>query len=97
MKIVNKKKFIRFICILATLIVSTTYIAHTTQNDWTTNCTITEIYVTPGDTLWEIAEEHKPNGIDTREYIYEIKRLNNMSTSDIHEGDAITIYERGEN
>ena len=44
-----------------------------------------------GDTLWEIAKENKASNTDTREYIYEIKQLNNLQTSSICEGQTIKI------
>ena len=32
--------------------------------------------VAPGDTLWRIAEENKPEGMDVRAYVRFIKRIN---------------------
>jgi uncharacterized protein YpuA (DUF1002 family) len=96
-KIVNKKKFTRFICILALLIIGITYTTHTLQTDWTDEYTTTKVYVQSGDTLWSIAEQYVPDGIDIRDYMYEIRELNNMTTSDVYAGDVITVYEKGGN
>ena len=41
--------------------------------------------VTQGDTLWAIGESYKAN-CDIREYIFEVKKANNLSDSDIYPG-----------
>ncbi|MNI43749.1 Cell division suppressor protein YneA [compost metagenome] len=51
------------------------------------------VIVMPGDTLWEIAVNHKPNGKDTRDYIDEIKRINGMTVSSIRAGDTLLVPE----
>ena len=52
---------------------------------------VTESYfVKPGDTLWSIALEHKSPKQDTRKYIDEVKRINNI-TATIYEGQEIQI------
>lgn len=47
--------------------------------------------VSQGETLWEIADEYCPEDMDCREYIYEVKELNNMKTSDLAVGQTITL------
>jgi hypothetical protein len=47
--------------------------------------------VRPNDTLWSIAEDYCPDGIDIREYIHEVKDANNIN-SNIYPGDKITIF-----
>lgn len=58
---------------------------------WHDNRTTQTVVVKSGDTLWDIAEQYKPDNIDIREYIYDIKTLNNISST-IHEGDTILVY-----
>ena len=96
MKIVNKFKFARFICILAALVIGTTYVAHTSQNDWLNDYTTTTVVVQYGDTLWTIADDYVSDDIDIRDYIYEVRKLNNMTSANVYAGDVITIYERSE-
>lgn len=38
-----------------------------------------EYTVQPGDTLWSIAQTYGPPGIDTREYVFELQRLNDIN------------------
>lgn len=59
-------------------------------NNWLESRKITEIYIENGDTLWNIAQQYKPNFMDIREYVYEIKQLNDIDM--IYAGDIIQIY-----
>ena len=49
------------------------------------------IQVNQGDTLWAIAGNWAPEGMDVREYIYNIKKANNMERSDIYAGDELLL------
>jgi Na+-transporting NADH:ubiquinone oxidoreductase subunit NqrC len=48
------------------------------------------IKIKKGDTLWELAQCYGNNG-DIRKYIYDIKKLNKLSSSEIFEGDYLKI------
>ena len=62
------------------------------QSTWEQSREVTTILVAPNDTLYDIANEYRPSWMDVREYIYEVKVLNNMDNSDIYVGDAIKVY-----
>lgn len=47
--------------------------------------------VRSGDTLWEIAAEHGPDGGDVREVIEAIRRSNDVDGSVIHPGQVLQI------
>lgn len=49
------------------------------------------ITVEAGDTLWSIAKEHKPEGIEIGEYIYEISKSNGIGNSPIYAGQTIYV------
>ena len=89
-KIVNKKRF--FISIFLLLIVFilifviTVYANETTKPD----TEYKEYIVAPGDTLWDIASENR-DGKDIRTYLYKIKKLNEIQTSDISIGMKIKL------
>ena len=53
--------------------------------------TRTTYIVNQGDTLWNICRHHCPNGMDIWEYIYLVKKENNMASSTIHAGDTIIL------
>lgn len=52
---------------------------------------IEEYTITEGQTLWSISSEYVDNNTDIREYIYKIKELNNLSTSEVYAGQTIKI------
>jgi LysM repeat protein len=55
---------------------------------------ITDTYdyrVQSGDTLWEIASEHGPNGVDRRRIVSAIQRINDLTTSELQAGQIIEI------
>ncbi len=49
------------------------------------------LYITSGDTLWDIASSCNTNGDDVRDIMDDIMKLNNMKTAQLHIGDEILI------
>lgn len=47
--------------------------------------------VQPGDTLWAIASEISDEDVDVRVVIAEIKRLNDLDTSSLRNGQSLLI------
>lgn len=88
MRIVNKYKFIRSTAILLFLILAIFNISIAKDNKETSYIDYT---VCKGDTLWTIAGEYKADNKDIRQYIYELKQLNNMTNSNIYEGQELKI------
>lgn len=94
MKIVNKRKFIRTICILIAIIFAILIFANNTYSKG--KITYKEDYIYAGDTLWSISsQEIKTNKYfenkDIREVINELKLINNLSNSNLIEGNKIKI------
>ena len=94
MRIVNKTKFIRSNVILAILISSIVIFATKAYSNVETK--YKEEYVCAGDTLWSIAQNELENnkyfeGKDIRYVIEELKKVNNLSNSNLTEGDKIRI------
>lgn len=52
------------------------------------------VVVMPGDTLWEIAVAHKPQGQDTRVYVQKLMRTNGLEASSIQAGDTLRLPSR---
>lgn len=48
--------------------------------------------VKSGDTLWNIASEACPEGMDVREYIHEISKMNGIDDGRIRPGQTIELY-----
>jgi len=92
MKIKNKFKFIRGICII--LFVLSILFCKTTLSY--KELEYTTYYVEKGDTLWSIAEELKASnsyykGKDIRDIIIEIQDINNLDSSDIFVNQPLLI------
>ena len=52
----------------------------------------TSIEIQKGDTLWSLAGTYrKGSGMNTREYIKELKRMNRLQTDAINAGDFLTV------
>ena len=86
----NRFRFTVFIILAAALIsmFSFAFIMPSTTNADITHKTET-VYVSKGDTMWSIASTYCSG--DVRENIYKIKKLNNMKTGDLSEGQSILI------
>jgi len=52
--------------------------------------------VKAGDSLWKIAGEHLPDTEDRRGYIYEIKKLNNLQSTNLQIGQELIILTKEE-
>lgn len=55
---------------------------------------ITDTYdyrVKSGDTLWEIAAEHGPDGVDRRKVVAAIERINDLGSSGLQAGQVIEL------
>lgn len=86
LRIVNKKRFISFISITMILIISIFNCVSAIKT-----VEYQEYTVVQGDTLWSIASENKKTGQDIREYIYELREINNMNDCLIYPNQTITI------
>lgn len=48
--------------------------------------------VEKGDTLWDIAKEHAPRNMDVRDYIYRLRKINDMHASaTIYPGQELAL------
>jgi LysM repeat protein len=52
------------------------------------------VVVQPGDTLWSVAERHRPSR-DPYAVIREIRRLNGLSSNIVHVGQELTLPQQG--
>lgn len=84
MKIVNMKRFILVMGVIIFTLISGAKGARAEEN------VITEDYVvSAGETLWSIACENADG--DVREYIYELREINNLKDCTIYPNQTIKI------
>ncbi len=57
---------------------------------------VTESYIVhEGDTLWDIADEYCPDGVDKRDYIDDIVTRNRLDGAMIYAGQEIEVWKYG--
>ncbi len=86
---VDYKKLCRSITILFLLIITIICFSANLGNAMIKEQKYEIVYIHPGDTLWEIAQEY--NTGDIRKTINKIKKFNNMKTSELTAHDTIKI------
>ena len=91
MRIVNKKRFISSVGMLILFIILIIMMIFSFIKIPKYEETYQKIIICEDDTLWNISDKYKKPGQDVREYIYEIKKLNNMESATIYEGQELTI------
>ena len=50
-----------------------------------------DVEIKSGDTLWNIAETYMPDNMDTREAVYQICSLNDISADELYAGMTIQV------
>ncbi|MEK5057612.1 LysM peptidoglycan-binding domain-containing protein [Paenibacillus shunpengii] len=86
----NKQRLIRLILIASILLLSLTGFM-TVFADAGQEVAYEKIVVEPGDTLWAIGTEHKPEGMDIRDYVNQIQHINGLSSSHIQTGQLLNL------
>lgn len=89
-RVKHKSRFIIFTVVLILLVMSA--FSTITVNASGSSANVYEtVTVQPGDTLWSIAERHMDDSKDIRKFIYEIKKLNNVSADTLTAGQKLMI------
>ena len=99
LKVKNKKKFIRSLLfiiggsVLFTFLIASQSLSHD-EIDYKV------VYVSQGDTLWEIAKQEKQNNTyyedqDIRSIINDIKQVNQLGNCDLKKGQKLLLKEYG--
>lgn len=90
-----KKYFVMlFVCVmvLSCFFGKTLVMASVEENSAVYERYYTDIEIQNGDTLWSIAKTYNKNsGMEIREYIHELKQMNQIVSDDIKAGDSLTI------
>ncbi len=97
-KIVNMKKFIRSIIIVFGIVIAIIFFGtkETLSHNEKEQINYESIYVTQGDTLWNIAtDQQKTNPYyqnkDVRFVVSEIRKINNLSNANLKIGQELRI------
>lgn len=88
----NRERFFTFVILVAIFIVGTIVLLNIDNNAFGySQPEYRFVYIDQGDTLWNIAQSNIKPGKDIREYIYEIKQINNLSSSELFVGQELLI------
>lgn len=92
-KIINKRRFYLFIIftVYVSFITLSFFRSFGNAEDVAAKVKYKEVYVLQGDTVWNIALEHKPNDLDVRDMISEIRSFNDLKELNIKPGDVIKV------
>ena len=84
----NRTRFFSCIFFISLIVFIVAYTANVSGYSEPEYMTVT---VQSGDTLWSIAEQYGDDSCDIREYIYNIKKINNMKSSLLVANTSILI------
>lgn len=77
--------------LIAAILISVDAIRAASTEDTLGSTGIAYVVVAPGDTIWDLAETHKPNGTQTPDVVEWIRRENNLSTSNLSIGQSLMV------
>lgn len=91
-RIKSKLRFTLFLSIMLLIIITAVGTAIGSYNaESLTKTSYFEIKIKTGDTLWNLAQEFGPDNKDTREIIYKICKLNDITPEEIYPGQTLLI------
>ncbi len=80
-----------FFMVLIVLFVMMAHSAFSKQENANETYEVISVTVEPGDTLWSIASEYKPQGTDLRTFVYDIAANNGIENCEIFSGQTLFI------
>lgn len=87
---IRMMKIMIAVLVTVTALVSVTALSNGDRGKY---ASYTEVYVKPGDTLWEIASEHYGNSVDIRKAVYAICECTGIDGGNIYTGQKLLIPE----
>jgi LysM repeat protein len=90
-RVKSKVRFMTFITALIVAVVMVSGFALSGGVSGTEKPTYESVTIKSGDTLWSIACEHKTEDKSIRQYIADIRAINDVSPGNIHPGQIIDV------
>lgn len=87
------------VVLVAAVMISSGFFGHSLMNTMAgegrspkINRYYTSVEISQGDTLWSLASQYTKNsGMNTKDYVRELKSMNNLKEDTIHTGQYLTI------
>lgn len=80
------------VVLFASVFLGRTMLTSMAEEEHETERYYTSIQIQEGDSLWSIAGRYRDGGpMNAREYIAELKRMNNLKEDTIHTGQYLTV------
>lgn len=93
-RIKSKFRFITSIVIMMGLVIGGVgFLTGLNTSTALTEPQYTEVTITYGDTLWDIANTYKSSDTDTRKAVYQICKVNDIDAADLEPGMIISVPE----
>lgn len=89
-RIKSKKRFIIFL-IIALVLMTASFALMFNNTYASSDASAQEYVINYGDSLWSIAQDNKPDGIDTRDYVSKIINMNGLQNGIIKPGAVIQL------
>ncbi|MDY5771484.1 MAG: LysM peptidoglycan-binding domain-containing protein [Anaerovoracaceae bacterium] len=89
-----KSRFRFTVFVVLTIVLMTTAVNFALGLNTAASSTVQEymdVEIKSGDTLWNIAETYMPDNMDTREAVYQICSLNDISADELYAGMTIQV------
>ena len=89
-----KSRFRFTVFVVLTIVLMTTAVNIALGLNTAASSTVQEymdVEIKSGDTLWNIAETYMPDNMDTREAVYQICSLNDISADELYAGMTIQV------
>ena len=86
-----RKQRSAFLLVLTVIVVMMAHAAFSKPDNIFDEYNVMSVTVQPGDTLWSIAQEYKPEGTDLREFVYELAANNGIKNCNIECGQIIFV------
>ena len=90
-RIKSKLRFTIFMLIVLLFVMTLLGAAAPRNTVNTSKVTYRTVEIAAGDTLWSLAEKYAPSARQVRKYVYEIKDVNGLETSDLYVGQLILV------
>ena len=93
-RIVNKYRFFTLLSLILILLFASMFFIVVNAKS-TSTVVLVPVYVSEGDSLWQLSTQHTDGKMDIRNYIDKVMTINNLSNANIKPGDLL-MFPKGQ-